>query len=233
MGASSNTESNIEEKNSKNGKEVPIEPMNEIDVNQLPYKHVKNKEIYLLKLVSKKLIITDSHLSDGIKPTDEDNIIMTRLNIEIEEQMKKIFHNKKLKKKKKIRLNPDSHAYKYDELIKQIEIADYQWEDLNGEHEEFKKLVKEKKKQDNFVRLRGLHRQDLFYPDEEDDDDNNEQIKNNNNDNNINNNYNNNNKHNKENSIKFDNSIIKNINIDDSKIPSLNKSEIKQSELNK
>ena len=169
MGASSNTESNIEEKNSKNGKEVPIEPMNEIDVNQLPYKHVKNKEIYLLKLVSKKLIITDSHLSDGIKPTDEDNIIMTRLNIEIEEQMKKIFHNKKLKKKKKIRLNPDSHAYKYDELIKQIEIADYQWEDLNGEHEEFKKLVKEKKKQDNFVRLRGLHRQDLFYPDEEDD----------------------------------------------------------------
>ena len=189
MGASSNTESNIEEKNSKNGKEVPIEPMNEIDVNQLPYKHVKNKEIYLLKLVSKKLIITDSHLSDGIKPTDEDNTIMTRLNIEIEEQMKKIFHNKKLRKKKKIRLNPDSHAYKYDELIKQIEIADYQWEDLNGEHEEFKKLVKEKKKQDNFVRLRGLHRQDLFYPDEEDDDDNNEQIKNNNNNDNINNNY--------------------------------------------
>ena len=78
MGASSNTESNAEEKNSKNGKEVPIEPMNEIDVNQLPYKHVKNKEIYLLKLVSKKLIITDSHLSDGIKPTDEDNMIITK-----------------------------------------------------------------------------------------------------------------------------------------------------------
>ena len=188
MGASSNTESNTEEKNSKNGKEVPIEPMNEIDVNQLPYKHVKNKEIYLLKLVSKKLIITDEHLSDGIKPTDEDNMIMTRLNIEIEETLKKVFNKKKLKKKHRISITPQSHMYKDDELKKQIEIADYQWEDLNGEHEEFRKLMNEKKKQDDLVKLRGLHRQDLFYPDEEDEDDNNE-IFQNKNDNKINNNY--------------------------------------------
>ena len=179
MGASSN----VEEK-----KQEQIEPMDEIDVNQLPYKHVKNIEVYLLKLVSKKLIITDEHLSDGIKPTDEDNMIMTRLNIEIEETLKKVFNKKKLKKKHKISITPQSHMYKYDELKKQIEIADYQWEDLNGEHEEFRKLMNEKKKQDDLVKLRGLHRQDLFYPDEEDEEDNNEMFQNKN-DNKINNNY--------------------------------------------
>ena len=179
MGASSN----VEEK-----KQEQIEPMDEIDVNQLPYKHVKNIEVYLLKLVSKKLLITDEHLSDGIKPTDEDNMIMTRLNIEIEETLKKVFNKKKLKKKHKISITPQSHMYKYDELKKQIEIADYQWEDLNGEHEEFRKLMNEKKKQDDLVKLRGLHRQDLFYPDEEDEDDNNEMFQNKN-DNKINNNY--------------------------------------------
>ena len=177
MGASSNTEIK---------KETPIEPLNEIDVNQLPYKKVKNKEIYLLKLVSKKLIITDSHLSDGIKPTEEDNMIMTRLNIEIAEQMQNIFHNKKMKKKHKISLGPKSHEYKYDELKQQIEIANWQWEDLNGEHDEYKKLVKEKKKQDDVIKLRGLHRQDLFYPDDEDEDDKYEIKDNNNNDNNDN-----------------------------------------------
>ena len=179
MGASSN----VEEK-----KQEQIEPMDEIDVNQLPYKNVKNIEVYLLKLVSKKLLITDEHLSDGIKPTDEDNMIMTRLNIEIEETLKKVFNKKKLKKKHRISITPQSHMYKYDELKKQIEIADYQWEDLNGEHEEFRKLMNEKKKQDDLVKLRGLHRQDLFYPDEEDEDDNNE-IFQNKNDNKINNNY--------------------------------------------
>ena len=183
MGASSNIE---EKENEKGKKPVVIEPLDEIDVDQLPYKNVRNKEIYLLKLISKKLKITDSHLSDGLKPTDEDNIIMTRLNIEISEQLKNIFHNKKLKKKHKISLNPESKSYKYDELKQQMEIADYQWEDLNGEHEEYKKLMKEKKKQDDIVKLRRLHRQDLFYPDEEEEDDINEHVKNNN-DNNINN----------------------------------------------
>ena len=183
MGVSSNIE---EKENEKGKKPFVIEPLDEIDVDQLPYKNVKNKEIYLLKLISKKLKITDSHLSDGLKPTDEDNIIMTRLNIEIAEQLKNIFHNKKLKKKHKISLNPESKSYKYDELKQQMEIADYQWEDLNGEHEEYKKLMKEKKKQDDIVKLRRLHRQDLFYPDEDEEDDINEQVKNNN-DNNINN----------------------------------------------
>ena len=167
--------SNIQEEKPKE-----IEPLNEIDVDQLPYKQVENKEIYLIKLLSKKLKITDNHLSNGIKPTDEDNMKMTRINIEIEEQLKNIFHNKKLRKKHKISLNPNSHAFKYDEIKQQIEIADYQWESLNGEHEEYKKLVKEKRKQDNFIKLRGLHRQDLFYPDEEDKEDKKPEIQKNN-----------------------------------------------------
>ncbi len=155
----------------KNEAQIPKEPLNEIDVNQLPYKNVKNRELYLLKLISKKLLITDSHLSDGLKPSDEENMIMTRLNIEIEEQMKKIFYDKKQKKKLKIRTRPDAPSYKYNELKTQIEIADWQWEDLNGEHEEYKKLMEEKKKQDDLIKLRGLHRQDLFYPDDEDEED--------------------------------------------------------------
>ena len=153
-----------------NQNENPQQPLNEIDVNLIPYHNIKNKEVYLLKLISKKLIMTDNHLSDGLKPSSEDVIIMTRLNIEIEEQMKKVFyHNKKLKKK-----------------MKQIEIADYQWEDLNGEHEEFKKLMKEKRKQDDLIKLRGLHRKDLFYPDDYEEDEINEQSSNNNDDNNNN-----------------------------------------------
>ena len=176
MGVSSNAE--------QNG--PLIEPMNEIDVNQLPYKHVKNKELYLIKLITKKLSITDNHLSDGLKPTDEDNIIMTRLDIEISEQMKKIFKNKKLKKKYKITINPKAPSYKYDDLKKQLEIANYQWEDLNGEHEEYKKWMKEKKIQDNIIKLRGLHRQDLFYPDDDDDLDFNKNDNENSNKNNMN-----------------------------------------------
>ena len=162
MGASSDINKEQKEQN-----EPQIEPLNEIDCNQLPYKHVKNRELYLIKLISKKLSIIDNHLSDGQKPSEEDNLIMTRLNIEIEEQMKKVFKNEKLKKKHKIKLTPKSPSYKYDDLIKQMEIGDYQWEDLNGEHEEYKKYFKEKKKQDDFIKLRGLHRQDLFYPDED------------------------------------------------------------------
>ena len=162
MGASSDINKEQKEQN-----EPQIEPLNEIDCNQLPYKHVKNRELYLIKLISKKLSIIDNHLSDGQKPSEEDNLIMTRLNIEIEEQMKKVFKNEKQKKKHKIKLTPKSPSYKYDDLIKQMEIGDYQWEDLNGEHEEYKKYFKEKKKQDDFIKLRGLHRQDLFYPDED------------------------------------------------------------------
>ena len=171
-----------------NQPENPNQPLNEIDVNLIPYHNVKNKELYLLKLISKKLIMTDNHLSDGLKPTNEDIIIMTRLNIEIEEQMKKVFfHNKKLKKKMKIKLSPDSPEYKYDDLKKQIEIADYQWEDLNGEHEEFKRLMNEKRKQDALIKLRGLHRQDLFYPDDYEEEEINEEVNNNNDNNDINN----------------------------------------------
>ena len=171
-----------------NQNENPQQPLNEIDVNLIPYHNVKNKDVYLLKLISKKLLMTDSHLSDGLKPSNEDVIIMTRLNIEIEEQMKNVFfHKKKLKKKLKIKLYPGAPEYKYDDLKRQIEIADYQWEDLNGEHEEFKKLMKEKKKQDDLIKLRGLHRQDLFYPDDYEEDEIDEQSNNNDDNNNINN----------------------------------------------
>ena len=75
----------------QNQNENPQQPPFEIDVNLIPYQNVKNKDVYLLNLISKKLKITDNHLSDGLKPSNEDTIIMTRLNIEIEEQMKKVF----------------------------------------------------------------------------------------------------------------------------------------------
>ena len=175
----------------QNQNENPQQPPFEIDVNLIPYQNVKNKDVYLLNLISKKLKITDNHLSDGLKPSNEDTIIMTRLNIEIEEQMKKVFfHNKKLKKKKKIKLYPGAPEYTYDDLKRQIEIADYQWEDLNGEHEEFKKLMEEKRKQDDLIKLRRLHREDLFYPDDYEEDEINEQASNDNdNENNNDNNY--------------------------------------------
>ena len=51
--------------------------------------------------MNKKRQIKDEHLSDGMKPTNEDNMMMTRLNIEITEQMEKIFHSIKEKKNKK------------------------------------------------------------------------------------------------------------------------------------
>ena len=67
------------EQGKEQDQEQPKNP-NEIDVNLIPYQNVKNKEVvYLLKLVSKKLLITDNHISDGIKPTDEDNMIMTTI----------------------------------------------------------------------------------------------------------------------------------------------------------
>ena len=54
--------------------------------------------------MNKKRQIKDEHLSDGMKPTNEDNMMMTRLNIEITEQMEKIFHSIKRKKKQKRKL---------------------------------------------------------------------------------------------------------------------------------
>ena len=45
MGASSDINKEQKEQN-----EPQIEPLNEIDCNQLPYKHVKNRELYLIKL---------------------------------------------------------------------------------------------------------------------------------------------------------------------------------------
>ena len=81
-----NTAQNKNPNQNPNQNENQQQQLNEIDVNLIPYQNVKNKEVYLLKLVSKKLLITDNHISDGIKPTDEDNMIMTRLKIEIAEQ---------------------------------------------------------------------------------------------------------------------------------------------------
>ena len=43
-----------------NQNENPQQPLNEIDVNLIPYHNIKNKEVYLLKLISKKLIMNFS-----------------------------------------------------------------------------------------------------------------------------------------------------------------------------
>ena len=72
--------------------------------------------------------------------------------------------------------------YKYSDLKKEFEILTWQWDELYGEHEEIKKLTEEKIKANIFSKERGLHRQDLFYPDEDEDeygDNNNDEKRNN------------------------------------------------------
>ena len=138
--------------------------------------NIKNRELYLIELITKKQQITDKHVGEGIKPTKEDNMLMTRLNIEITEQMEKIFHSKKKRKKtkKKIILDPLLPVYKYSKLKKDFEILSWQWEELNGEHEEYNNVLKEKMKADILAKDRGLHRQDPFYPDEDESDEEND-----------------------------------------------------------
>ena len=72
----------------------------DIDIEKLPIEGVKNRDLYLIELMTKKKQVTDKHVGEGIKPTEEDNMLMTRLDIEIIEQMEKIFHPKKKNKKK-------------------------------------------------------------------------------------------------------------------------------------
>ena len=144
--------------------------------------NIKNRELYLIELMTKKQQITDNHVGEGIKPTSEDNMAMTRLNIEITEQMEKIFHSKKGKKqKKKIVLDPLLPVYKYSKLKKDFEVLTWQWEELNGEHEEYINIEEEKRKADILTKDRGLHRQDPFYPDEDESEEENENNKNGNN----------------------------------------------------
>ena len=83
--------------------------------------------------------------------------------------MEKIFHSKKRKKKpkKKIILDPLLPVYKYSELKNDFKILSWQWEELNGEHEEYKTIINEKRKADILAKDRGLHRQDPFYPDDD------------------------------------------------------------------
>ena len=173
------------------GEAKPKVIIKDIDVNQIPMEQIKNRELYLIELMTKKRQITDQHLSDGMKPTNEENMMMTRLNIEITEQMEKIFHSKKRKKKpkKKIILDPLLPVYKYSQLKNDFEILSWQWEELNGEHEEYKIFSKEKKKADMLAKERGLYREDPFYPDEEEEEE--EKDKNNNNNNFFNQNQNN------------------------------------------
>ena len=142
----------------------------DIDINKIPMENITNRELYLIELYTKKKQITDKHVDEGIKPTEEDNMGMARLNIEINEQMEKIFrfHSKKRKKPKtKIILDPLLPVYKYSKLKKDLEILTWQWEELNGEHEEYKNMMDEKRKQERIIKDRKLHREDPFYPDEE------------------------------------------------------------------
>ena len=166
------------------GDAKPKVVIKDIDIEKLPMENIKNRELYLIELITKKQQITDKHVGEGIKPTKEDNMLMTRLNIEITEQMEKIFHSKKKRKKpkKKIILDPLLPVYKYSKLKKDLEILTWQWEELYGEHEEYNNIIKEKRKADILAKDRGLHRQDPFYPDEDESDEEND----NEDDNNIN-----------------------------------------------
>ena len=158
------------------GDAKPKVVIKDIDIEKLPMENIKNRELYLIELITKKQQITDKHVGEGIKPTKEDNMLMTRLNIEITEQMEKIFHSKKKRKKpkKKIILDPLLPVYKYSKLKKDFEILSWQWEELNGEYEEYNNIVKEKRKADILSKDRGLHRQDPFYPDEDESDEEND-----------------------------------------------------------
>jgi len=150
------------------GEAKPKVIIKDIDLEKIPIEGIQNRELYLIELMTKKREITDKHVGEGITPTKEDNMMMTRLNIEITEQMEKIFHSKKRKKpKKKIILDPLLPVYKYSKLKNDFEILTWQWEELNGEHEEYKNIVNEKRKADILRKDRGLHRQDPFYPDED------------------------------------------------------------------
>ena len=165
------------------GEAKPKIIIQDIDINQIPIEQIKNRELYLIELLTKKRQITDKFVGEGIKPTKEDNIMMTRLNIEITEQMKKIFHSKKngKKSKNKIVLDPLLPVYKYAKLKKDFKILSWQWEELNGEREEYKIVTNEKKKALQLIKDRGLHRKDPFYPDDgesEEEKENNEETNN-------------------------------------------------------
>ena len=70
--------------------------------------------------------------------------------------------------------------YKYSELKKDFKILTWQWKELNGVHEEYKIMKKEKRKSDMLIKERGLHRQDPFYPDEDEEEEEKEEEDNNN-----------------------------------------------------
>ena len=157
------------------GEAKPKVTIKDIDIEKIPYENITNRELYLIELMTKKRQITDKHVNEGIKPTKEDNILMTRLNIEIIEQIEKVFFSKKRKKnrkqKSKIILDPLLPVYKYSDIKKDFKVLSWQWKELYGEHEELNIFLEEKKKADTIKKDRGLHRQDLYYPDEDESDD--------------------------------------------------------------
>ena len=154
------------------GEAKPKVIIQDIDISKIPIEGIKNRELYLIELMTKKRQITDKHVGEGIKPTEEDNKSMIRLNIEITEQMEKVFHPKRKKPIKKIILDPLLPVYKYSKLKKELEILSWQWEELNGEHEEYKNILEEKRKAERLRKERKLHRQDPFYPDEDSEEEN-------------------------------------------------------------
>ena len=103
------------------GEAKPQVEIKDLDVEKVPIEEIKNKELYLIELMSKKKSITEKHVNEGIKPTSEDHMMMTRLNIEITEYMQKIFHPKKKRKKlqKKIKENYNKDQ---DEIYNKVNI---------------------------------------------------------------------------------------------------------------
>ena len=134
----------------------------DLKMDDIPKKDVKNKEIYLIELYTKKKKITEEHLINEQKPTEEDNLIMARLDIEISEYMEIVFEHKKDKKHKKIFIDDSLPTYKYSKLKKKIEKLNSEWEELNGKNEEYKKYQNEKSEMVKMYKNRGLCRLDPY-----------------------------------------------------------------------
>ena len=143
-------------------KEEKEEIIKDIDVENLPNMKITNKGLYLIELMAKKKKMTDLHVNDGSKPTNDENVMMTRLNIEITELFQKIFKQGK-KPRTKIRVSAELPVFKYTSLQSEYDVLSWQWEELRGEHDELKRTIELKKKKEEMRKLRKLHRKDPFY----------------------------------------------------------------------
>ena len=142
------------------------EIIKDIDVENLQDMVIQNKELYLIELMAKKKKMTDFHVNDGSKPTNDENVMMTRINIEITELFQKIFLTGK-KRKTKIKISPELPVFKYSGLQTEYDVLTWQWAELRGEHEELKDTIEKKQKREEIRKMRKLHRKDPFYEESE------------------------------------------------------------------